>query len=804
MSRRRSKPRSKQRSKRRSEKGWRRAHAGREWIGGVVSPPFFITDRDEPYRPGLVLWMDTSDGLIVGQQVVEPEAAQGAVADVLLDAIERPLAGPPRRPDRIRVADASIAGELRAALDDALPIDVAPTPELDELVAAMVESLPGDDVPESYLEQGRLAPEDVAELFAAAEVLYHLAPWRVVTDDQVLRMDIPALGVEGACVAVIGNLDESFGLLIFPSLAGYDAFGRAAEGWVPGSGRPDLGTGWLALSFEPGAQVPDAMRREIDAHGWPVADANGYPLLDHYESDGASRPLVERDLKIAAACARSFSAFYAKHRQVFSADEFEPICDSYFDEDELEVRFTLPYEAFELFEVEAPRPAPTEAPPVGRNQPCPCGSGRKYKRCHGRRRKSDRAPSTARAPEHARDERLLEELGAYATARFGDEWLRFERDFADPSRALPLAIPWSVHGYRVQGRTVREWYLHEQGRGLRKADRRWLAAQGAAWLSIWEVVGVEPGKTVTLRDLLSYEERCVREASGSQTLVERDAILARVVDQEGGALLCGVHPRTLPPIEVAEVVRRARGRLRRKRAVPVERLRDGAIGRYLIKRWEEAVGDLDLRALIPPELRNTDGDPFLLTTDHFGFEPGARGEVQERLAAIEGAELEDSEGGRSSYVFLAAGNRLHSSWENTVTGRAVLAKSWLRLDTNSRERADEFRAQVEEACGGLIQHRAREHADPMSQEAPTLPADSTNVPPEAEQLLLEFKQNHYDGWLDEPLPALGGKTPRESAATAQGRAAVDVLLKDMENHERRSAGASAFDFSPLRRELRLE
>src|SRR5437868_1454584 len=25
----------------------------------------------------------------------------------------------------------------------------------------------------------------------------------------------------------------------------------------------------------------------------------------------------------------------------------------------------------------------TEAPSIGRNEPCPCGSGKKYKRCHG-------------------------------------------------------------------------------------------------------------------------------------------------------------------------------------------------------------------------------------------------------------------------------------------------------------------------------------------------------------------------------------------------------------------------------------
>lgn len=33
---------------------------------------------------------------------------------------------------------------------------------------------------------------------------------------------------------------------------------------------------------------------------------------------------------------------------------------------------------------EPPQPARRTVPKVGGNQPCPCGSGQKYKRCHGR------------------------------------------------------------------------------------------------------------------------------------------------------------------------------------------------------------------------------------------------------------------------------------------------------------------------------------------------------------------------------------------------------------------------------------
>lgn len=141
-----------------------------------------------------------------------------------------------------------------------------------------------------------------------------------------------------------------------------------------------------------------------------------------------------------------------------------------------------------------------------------------------------------------------------------------------------------------------------------------------------------------------------------------------------------------------------------------------------------------------------------------------------------------------------------------MIGRACLSDAAFRLETNSRERADVLRGRVEAACGGLLRHRVREHADPLSPGVRAAPrASPPEAPsPEAQQLLLDFKRRYYTDWLDQGLPALGGLTPREAVGTARGRGAVDVLLKEMENHEQRSAGLDAFDFTHLRRELRLD
>ncbi len=785
----------------------------REWIGGRLTLPFFVTDRDEPYRPELVVWFEVPPGLVVGQDLVAPEDVPGAAVRALRAALEQPLAGPPRRPDVIRVADHALAAEVREAVSEEIPVTVAPTPELDELLELMVESMPEGDDEESYLEGGRIPPEAVASLFTAAQTLYILTPWKVATDDRVLRMDIPALGVEGACVSIIGNLGQSLGLIIFPSFAGYVAFRRLAPGIQPALERPlDMGTDWLALSFERGADLAPTLRREVGTHAWPVAAADAYPRLERVDRDAVRRPLSQRDYRIAAACATSLVAFFVKHGDLLATDEPEPVCESFFDREDLEVRFTLPYEAFPLFDVEAsPDREPASAtrrgnPTVGRNDPCPCGSGRKYKKCHlplDRQKSARRSEGQAL---HGLDARLVEDLLDYGFERFGDVAERAMEAFLDPEEALTLALPWSVYGAPVEDRPLVDWFLEERGRRLSPAERAWLEAQRQAWLSAWEVTAVEPGETMTLRDLLSNETRTVEESRASQSLVARDVILARVVDHEDVSLLCATHPRGLPPGEAAEVVQRARKWLRRRQAVPVERLRDGRFGRYLIQRWEDAVAELDARRRIPRQLQNTDGDPILFTVDHFAIAPGARAAVEERLAALPDVEPQQPGENPPEYVFTRPGNPMHQSWENTLIGRAWISGETLHVETNSRERADSLRERLEAACGDHIGHRAREHTDPLSSAVPHPQPGAKPEPPTPEQaqLLLEFKRHHYAGWLDSPLPALDGQTPREAARTKPGRAAVDVLLKEMENSEQRSASGAAFDFSPFRRELGLE
>ena len=73
---------------------------------------------------------------------------------------------------------------------------------------------------------GRVSPAAVGKPFTACAHLFAVKPWALADDTQAIRMDIPALDVDGVCVSVIGGLDGCLGVSIFPSVEGLERFSR--------------------------------------------------------------------------------------------------------------------------------------------------------------------------------------------------------------------------------------------------------------------------------------------------------------------------------------------------------------------------------------------------------------------------------------------------------------------------------------------------------------------------------------------------------------------------------------------------
>ena len=778
-----------------------RGRAGRrvpkwEWVGARLQSPFYVTEGG-PYRPEMLVWLELPTEIIVSMTLLDPEGPPKSLTQALREAIAAPADGPPRRPPRVRVADPSEAAAIARAFSD-LEVVTAPTPELDAMLKELAEFEPpaeGTERP-SYLEAGRVAPEVAASLFRSAARLFPVAPWEVTGDHRFLRLDIPRLGIEGACVSITGATGQSTGFAIFPSMIAFRNFVRALE--IENAGGPkEIGTDAVLLRYERGADLPPAMMREATAGEWPVAAPDAYPVIYHPDRDGMLRPLTEHDYRVIGACAHGLSEFCVKHRQRLGDEALDateaPVSESYVDEDDLEVHLTLPYRT-------GPLDAAQAEPPVSRDAAA-----------RGVEPQATQAPGRP-AQVHELDERLINQLVATGMARFGDSWTgQSERPFRDPEAALQLFVPWSLYHARIKRKPLVQWFLEEQGGDLTGEERGWLLAQQAAWLSIWEVLQSIPGRSIALRDLLTGEERVIWEAEASKLLKPRDTLLGRVVDHDGVSVLCGVHPRPLCFPEAEAVIERIRRHLRRKRAlIPVERLRAESIGRHLIEQWEDVVAEFDRRQPQRPQLQNMDGDDLLLTIDHFEFDPRDRREIQERVASLDEATDSAGERGETVYAFVQPATKAHRSMEEVMVGRAVFASGKLRLETNSVRRADALRQRIEDAAGALLRHRAREHADPLAAwkaqgDMPSAETQSSPLPAEEmARLLREAKARHYANWPDVPVPALGGISPREAIRTRRGRRQVEELLASYEAFEARLPADEQFDFSILRRELGLD
>ncbi|MCP5042810.1 MAG: hypothetical protein GY944_17435, partial [bacterium] len=180
--------------KQRSSGGRKRAHGSKktrkgnkatEWVGAQFTAPFSVEEDGASFQPEVIVWLELPSELIVGQAMLSPAEAGDALGRVLRASIESPLAGAPRRPAKIRIADPTQRSSVEQAVDQGVPVTVAPTPELDALFEEMIAALATDEQELSYLAGHGATPELLADCFEAAARLFETAPWEGIEDDQV-------------------------------------------------------------------------------------------------------------------------------------------------------------------------------------------------------------------------------------------------------------------------------------------------------------------------------------------------------------------------------------------------------------------------------------------------------------------------------------------------------------------------------------------------------------------------------------------------------------------------------------------
>jgi hypothetical protein len=312
-----------------------------EWLIGTFVLPDKVRDGDALITTAALICLELPRNVLLLLKTIDADNP-GSLGQMLVEEMRDPD-GLPRRPARIRVQNQAMADSVREATGGGIEIVVAPVPELEEIFDSLAEHL-ANQPQARYDPAESISPDLIGRLFSSAEVLYRVAPWRDVVEEQVVRVDIPDLGVRGACLSVIGSLGQSFGILLFRSPAEYVRLADPDQEPSDKSDGPRPDAAMRSLSFDPKKDIPPSSLKKIKKLRWPVAGPKAYPVIFAVDDDRLPLDLTERDVRIMSATASAFAAFLALHRHVFNASEPETTVDFFKGDDDVMVQITAPYE----------------------------------------------------------------------------------------------------------------------------------------------------------------------------------------------------------------------------------------------------------------------------------------------------------------------------------------------------------------------------------------------------------------------------------------------------------------------------
>jgi hypothetical protein len=446
---------------------------------------------------------------------------------------------------------------------------------------------------------------------------------------------------------------------------------------------------------------------------------------------------------------------------------------------------------------------------TGRNAPCPCGSGKKYKKCC---MGIDEGLSKKSAYEELRDTSIaaIEILAEYALrilpeGAIGDAADEFGLGDIDDEKVQQrllgyFFVPWFCFCWTadedVSAMTVAERFLSEKAYQLDAYSNNYIEVGIKEPLCYWQVTEAMPLKGLSLRNMATGEERFVPDLSASESLAKWDIVLAQVIRVGDVCNFGAMAPYALPPHLFRTDVEAFLDCIRADKMTQ-EELRDSDFDfadHYLVCLH---------RMLHPvmPKITNRDGDALISVEQFFAFPAASRPRVVAGLDRMRNIVREEGVSD-SRFVWVV---------KDILKALIKVKDNVLEVECNSRKRGRTIRKRLEKDLDGLITFSKEEEQECNLDAAAALQSESDSTSglddlsaEDRESVLASLDAIHMK-WADEKVPALDHKTPRQMVKTKKGRARVANMLNDFEHRTSRLGDSGhAFDYNKLRRDLGLE
>jgi hypothetical protein len=387
--------------------------------------------------------------------------------------------------------------------------------------------------------------------------------------------------------------------------------------------------------------------------------------------------------------------------------------------------------------LEQHRPLPVRTMP--RNDPCWCGSGRKFKHCHLHRVEQ---PSLSERAGWLYHKAVLYVFAASWRELVDDlTALRVEHAESDRQADELMTDGHVVDVTLFEGGALDD-FVRDRG-ALLPADELLLAEQ---WLlterSVFEVTAVSPGASLTVRDVRTGDVTTVPERTASRELRPGQLICTHLLPTGDTHQLFG----GIEPVALHE--------------------RDALI--QLLDRGPEPeeVVEFCSRRFAPPILANTEGHPLVLC------EAELRSDHPAELSHALDSRYRREEPNPGAPTVMEWVEIVEVDGMDRIAANLRLAGDVLTISTNSEARQDTALAAVRSLQPSIVlvsqERTPLRTARDAARLAETVPARATEPIeldhlPDIKEAVAQHMRQYEQQWLDLPIPALKNLTPRQAA-----------------------------------------
>lgn len=473
---------------------------------------------------------------------------------------------------------------------------------------------------------------------------------------------------------------------------------------------------------------------------------------------------------------------------------------------------------------------------AGRNDPCPCNSGKKYKKCcltqadilfdelFKKKLQQSLRELHARLTEYIRNE--------YGEESLDEAWAEFhewdEGAFGIDESELQLFMPWFFFNWIPESSsnqsilslpklTPARAFLRSQSSKLDPLQREYIELCNSRGFTFFDLLSVWPGKGFKVKDLLTGEVQDVSEISGSLQAKAGEIFFGKTVTIRGLTTLEACAPVKFTPSLKIDIIK-LRNKILKENSVI-----NGAILNEYDMEIRRLYLDEYFRLMCPPPpiKRNTDGD--LLVSCKLKYKLHVNADEALRALAdlncaqsykeiLKSAEFKDGKVKAIDFSWLRKEKARKPKQGHTVLGRISIRDQDMVVETNSEKRAQRFARLLKNRLNwkyDLIDRQFRPYEDAVEADGSELEGLDTERPeladPEIQAQIGRLIKSHWETWPEIAVPVLGGLTPIEAVKSPDGREAVDALLTEFELdcEERALPGATKQTFQEIRDRLGL-